>query len=284
MNRTHLFFLALVLSVLGFFSVYFIFSVSTEASVTVLNTNALNTHSPPKLQCHQESNTLSIDNEGKLDVLVWNIYKQNRSNWNEALTSLSQSRQLILLQEAIMTDSFKGWLIEKGWQGNQVEAFKAFDVSSGVLTIAADSPALVCAYLVVEPWLRLPKSALFSLYSLSDGQQLAVVNIHAVNFTYGVAEYQQQLNALVKALLQHEGPIIFAGDFNSWSHERMNELAEHLRPLGLIAATFMPDNRKQFLNGLVLDHVFYRGLTLKKAEAPQSDASDHNPLLVSFSL
>ncbi|WGV99650.1 endonuclease/exonuclease/phosphatase family protein [Vibrio sp. YMD68] len=279
MNRTHLFFLALVLSVLGFSSVYFIFSVSTEASVTVLNTNA-----PPKLQCHQELNTLSIDNEGQLDVLVWNIYKQNRPNWHEVLTSLSQSRQLILLQEASMTDSFKGWLIEKGWQGNQVEAFKALDVSSGVLTIATESPSLACAYLVVEPWLRLPKSALFSLYSLSDGQQLAVVNIHAVNFTYGVVEYQQQLDVLAKALLQHEGPIIFAGDFNSWSHERMDELAEYLQPLGLVAASFRPDNRKQFVNGLALDHIFYRGLTLKKAEAPHSDASDHNPLLVSFSL
>ncbi|MGF1719813.1 endonuclease/exonuclease/phosphatase family protein [Vibrio kyushuensis] len=285
MKQKYLLYLTLILGLLGTFSLigtiasYSIFNVSETPSVTNLSSE-----STLKLQCHQETSVTAIDNNGQLDVLVWNIYKQNRLNWHEALTAFSQSAQLILLQEASMTESLKGWVLDKGWQGNQVEAFKAFDVSSGVLTIAASSPALACAYLELEPWLRLPKSALYSLYQLSNGEMLAVVNIHAVNFTYGVGEYHHQLEVLAKELTQHEGPIILAGDFNSWNEERVAELNQVVEFLGLEAATFSPDHRKQFVNGLALDHVFYRGLSLKTAEAPLSDASDHNPLLVSFSL
>lgn len=47
---------------------------------------------------------------------------------------------------------------------------------------------------------------------------------------------------------------------------------------------FTPDQRLRFMTGLPLDHVFYKGLTLEQAQAPESDASDHNPMLVSFRL
>jgi hypothetical protein len=45
---------------------------------------------------------------------------------------------------------------------------------------------------------------------------------------------------------------------------------------------FAPDNRKQFINGMALDHVFYRELNVVSAQSPVTSASDHNPLLVSF--
>jgi endonuclease/exonuclease/phosphatase (EEP) superfamily protein YafD len=54
--------------------------------------------------------------------------------------------------------------------------------------------------------------------------------------------------------------------------------------LGLSQVTFEPDHRKKFITGLALDHVFYRDMKVKRAEAPLSDASDHNPLIVEFSL
>ncbi len=64
----------------------------------------------------------------------------------------------------------------------------------------------------------------------------------------------------------------------------MAVIKQEISGLGLKEAEFSPDHRTEFLTGLVLDHVFYRGLTLEKAEAPSSGASDHNPLLVEFSL
>ncbi|MCV5940289.1 EEP domain-containing protein, partial [Escherichia coli] len=65
---------------------------------------------------------------------------------------------------------------------------------------------------------------------------------------------------------------------------RITAMKQALREANLREVQFSPDHRTQFITGLPLDHVFYRGLTLKNAKAPQSDASDHNPLLVSFTL
>nr|WP_217275061.1 endonuclease/exonuclease/phosphatase family protein [Vibrio coralliilyticus] len=236
------------------------------------------------LRCTHASNVESIDNNGDINLLVWNIYKQNRGNWSQELTKYSSEKQLVLLQEASMTPELKEWMKQQLWFGNQVDAFKAFERSAGVLNLSKSLPKLACAYTELEPWLRLPKSAIYATYPLSDGQVLSVVNIHAVNFTYGTDEYQRQLGTLVDELSKHQGPIIVAGDFNSWSADRMAVMKSALEKLGVREVSYHPDHRTQFITGLPLDHVFYRGLTLIKAEAPESDASDHNPLEVTFSL
>ncbi|KFI11423.1 endonuclease/exonuclease/phosphatase family protein [Vibrio coralliilyticus] len=236
------------------------------------------------LRCAHASQVESIDNNGDINLLVWNIYKQNRDNWSQELTKYSDDKQLVLLQEASMTAELKEWMKQQLWFGNQADAFKAFDHSAGVLNLSKSLPKLACAYTELEPWLRLPKSAIYATYPLSDGQVLSVVNIHAVNFTYGTEEYQRQLGTLVDELSKHQGPVIVAGDFNSWSADRMAAMRSALDTLGVKEVSYYPDHRTQFITGLPLDHVFYRGLTLIKAEAPESDASDHNPLEVMFRL
>ncbi len=235
-------------------------------------------------QCYVNPRAKVLDKQGRINLLVWNIYKQNRSQWDVELTRLTDEAQLALLQEASMTSELKQWIKREGWFANQVDAFKAFDATAGVLNLTQDTPNLACAFVELEPWLRLPKSALYATYPLSDGDELAVVNIHAVNFTYGTEEYLRQLSRLVDELLEHQGPIIVAGDFNSWSESRLAVMKQALDKLGLQEVTYQEDHRTQFITGLPLDHVFYRGLRLKTAEAPLSDASDHNPILVSFEL
>ncbi|CAM2753532.1 endonuclease/exonuclease/phosphatase family protein [Vibrio mytili] len=236
------------------------------------------------IQCMEFDDSHFLDKNGEINVLIWNIYKQNKQNWQRALTALSSDRQLLLLQEASMTDRFKQWLVDGHWMSNQVSAFKALGSGAGVISIAQALPIKACAYTSREPWLRLPKSALYSQYRLSNGDLLAVINVHAINFTLGTEEYLSQLTTLEVLLNQHEGPVLFAGDFNSWSEERIAAMKLALQEAELKEANFVPDHRTQFVTGQPLDHVFYRGLVLKNAKAPQSDASDHNPLLVSFSL
>lgn len=234
--------------------------------------------------CYQNPSPKPIDKHGQINLLVWNIYKQNRDNWALALNQFSHDAQLLLLQEASLTDSFKTWIEKQTWESNYVKAFSAFDISAGVVNFASHFPITACAYSAKEPWLRLPKSGLYALYLLSNGQQLAVVNVHAINFSLGTKEYRQQLDLLKKELMQHTGPIIMAGDFNTWSESRFAELNEQVAKLALHEVEFDPDNRKLFVNGLPLDHVFYKGLKLINAKAPVTDASDHNPLIVSFKL
>lgn len=232
--------------------------------------------------CYQNSTPKAIDVSDGLSITVWNIYKQNRSNWQSELNKLSAGSDLVLLQEARVTNDFRLWVTSSQWGSIRVNAFEAFKQSSGVLNLATHLPIEACAYTHEEPWLQLPKSALWSRYLLSNGEELAVINIHAVNFTFGTVDYASQLNSLTDKLQQYRGPVLFAGDFNSWSKSRFTVLKDALEKVGLTEVDFDPDNRTQFMTGLVLDHVFYRGLEVEKAKAPFTNASDHNPMLVTF--
>lgn len=232
--------------------------------------------------CYQNPNPVAIDVSAGLKVTVWNIYKQNRENWRPTLNSLTNESQLVLLQEASMSEDMQSWITSGLWGSNRVNAFEALNQSAGVLNLASHLPIEACAYTHEEPWLQLPKSALWSRYQLSNGQQLAVINIHAVNFTFGTEDYLQQLSALTSTLREYRGPVIFAGDFNSWSEARFEVLQQALEEVGLSEVAFSPDHRTQFVTGLVLDHIFYRGLSVRNAKAPETDASDHNPMQVTF--
>lgn len=237
----------------------------------------------PKGKCVVQSQSKAIDVDGQLSILVWNIYKQQRANWAQELTALAKGKQLILLQEASMSAKFKAWLKQTKWNGFQVNAFKAFNVTTGVLNLSTELPLSICGYTELEPWIRLPKSAIYAVYRLSNGQELAVINIHAINFTYKTASYEQQLDTLFLQAQKHQGPMIVAGDFNSWSLARVSVLAERLKKLNLEEMHYQPDSRTSF-NGLALDHVFARGLSVKKATTVATDASDHNPIVVEFEL
>lgn len=190
------------------------------------------------IRCMEFKQPQVLDKDGELNVLVWNIYKQNRDNWQQALDAFSANKQLLLLQEASLTDEFKNWLVDGHWISNQVSAFKALGSGAGVISIAQKEPIRACAYTSKEPWLRLPKSALYSKYQLSNGETLAVVNIHAINFTVGTEEYTSQLSVLEKVLKEHKGPILFAGDFNSWSEERLTAMKKALQKANLQEVAF----------------------------------------------
>ncbi|MDE1233420.1 endonuclease/exonuclease/phosphatase family protein [Vibrio aestuarianus] len=280
MKKKYLIALPVFVIFIAVVSFFFIFTIPSQPQILTINHQ--NSASP--LVCYDNPNAQVIDANGQLELLVWNIYKQNRVNWHSELDKFSQSSQLLLLQEASMTEALKSWIVERQWGGNQAAAFRVFGESAGVLNLSKQMPSYACAYTEVEPWLRLPKSAIYALYRLSDGQSLAAVNLHAVNFTYGTDEYANQLSTLISKLDEHKGPVIVAGDFNSWSEQRMAAMKTALQGAGMQEVIFSPDHRIQFVTGLVLDHVFYRGLTVINAKAPQTDASDHNPMLVHFSL
>ncbi|EGA63599.1 endonuclease/exonuclease/phosphatase family protein [Vibrio brasiliensis] len=280
MKKIRLLALPLLIAGVVFAGYQTVFSLPQQAQISSYNSG----EEQLSLQCYNNEQAAVLDEDNRINLLVWNIYKQNRDTWRSRLDQYAQGKQLVLLQEASMTPQLKEWISKGQWFGSQVDAFKAFDTTAGVLNLSLDSPSKACAYTELEPWLRLPKSALYALYPLSNGQQLAVVNIHAVNFTYGTEEYHRQLKVLVDELSQHQGPVIVAGDFNSWSEQRLKVMSESLSAVGLKEVNYTSDNRTQFITGLPLDHVFYRGLKLEKAEAPISDASDHNPILVTFHL
>lgn len=261
-----------------------VFTVPLEPELIELSNITPDTPLTYQSGCTQFTTSTPIDRHGQLNVLVWNIYKQQKDDWKAALNSLTISSDLVLLQEASLTPELKQFVVDKSYSAELVRAFDIFDTSAGVLTLAKESAEKVCAHTAIEPWLRLPKSTLLSEYPLSDKQTLMVVNIHAINFTLGTEDYKNQIEALSQEVKQHDGPLIIAGDFNSWSNDRLETLQQQVKTLDLKEVLFTPDDRMRFITGLPLDHIFYRGLEVTEAHSMKSNASDHNPLQVSFSL
>ncbi|WP_084886357.1 endonuclease/exonuclease/phosphatase family protein [Vibrio sp. qd031] len=266
-----------------------VFTLSEHAPIALVNDDAVSpnqlTHGHNNAFCLKMEPLEPLDNQGQLRVLSWNIYKQKNDGWDSELLQLLARTELSLLQEVSLSPSFVNWLNQLDWFGQQASAFEVFDKSSGVFNLSQRLPEKVCAVFETEPWLQLPKSALFASYQLSNGDSLWVVNLHAVNFTLGTEEFEQQLAELEQALIEHQGPAIFAGDFNTWSETRQAKAKNVMRTLGLKEAQFTPDLRTTFaITGQPLDHIFYRGLQLKKAEVINTSASDHNALWVEFTL
>jgi endonuclease/exonuclease/phosphatase (EEP) superfamily protein YafD len=147
-----------------------------------------------------------------------------------------------------------------------------------VLTAARVAPLAACTQRVVEPLLRLPKSAVITWFALRDrADTLAVVNVHAINFSLSLGAYSAQFDAIVDALAAHAGPLILAGDLNTWTVERAQVVREAASRLGLTEVPFAADRRSVFF-GQQLDHIYVRGLALVASSATEVTSSDHNPV------
>jgi endonuclease/exonuclease/phosphatase (EEP) superfamily protein YafD len=139
-----------------------------------------------------------------------------------------------------------------------------------------------CHLLALEPWLRTPKATSVTLYPLADRQEkLLAINLHAINFTFGVSDYQNQLAALTTLIAEHEGPVIFGGDLNTWSPGRQQVLQHFASEMALVAVPFDPDHRVTVL-GRPLDHLYVRDLTWGHTTTHKFTTSDHNPLMATL--
>ena len=75
-----------------------------------------------------------------------------------------------------------------------------------------------------------------------------------------------------------DGPILLAGDFNTWLARRSEFLQDMTCNLQMDYATFSPDRRSRYF-GQVLDHVFVKGLRVVKATCrTEVTSSDHRPI------
>ncbi|WP_415887459.1 endonuclease/exonuclease/phosphatase family protein [Providencia rettgeri] len=218
-----------------------------------------------------------------LDVVTWNIYKQQRPNWKHTLNELVKDRKLILLQEAQMSPELISFAASHKLIADQVPALPFSPHPAGVMTLAASHPIYCCPLREKEPLLRLAKSALITVYPLPNGKHLMVANVHAINFSFGVDVYTRQLSKLGIHIAKHVGPVILAGDFNAWSRQRVNALKRFIRSVGLKEIAFNDDYRTKAF-GRPLDYVFYCGLKVKNSIVLPTDASDHNPIMTKFTL
>ncbi|MDX2320748.1 MAG: endonuclease/exonuclease/phosphatase family protein [Moritella sp.] len=218
----------------------------------------------------------------EFSIADWNIYKQEEDNWRGELTSLIEQNDLIVLQEAKLSFLLQQLMQQHALSWTQVEAFSVYDQSMGVLTASRVAPTSVCKQTITEPWLRFPKSSLISYYPWAGSDEsLLVANMHMINFTLGVDEFNQQLESVIAVIRQHDGPVIMAGDFNTWTNKRLNLLHDMTTSVELQKLVYKNDARKSAF-GNPLDDIYFRGMRQLSASSYATDASDHNPIVARF--
>ena len=221
-------------------------------------------------------------NPDKIAFLNWNIYKGNGENWQQDLSAYAQDHDLMTIQEAFLDDELAAMLTGYDFDWIMNAAFHLNGTAAGVMTVANSKAIHSCGFKINEPLIRVPKSILVSYYAIeSSTKNLLVANIHGINFTFGVDVYHQQLDKLYSAIKHHDGPMIIAGDFNSWSDDRMEQVMLLVDRMSLSAIEY-PVNNKTHVFGMAIDHIFYRQLEPLSNRVWQVTSSDHNPISVNF--
>jgi len=235
-----------------------------------------------------------------ITIVNWNAQKGKNPQFASDLKLILEREKpdIMFIQEA-RTDFFKpeqmgghfaeGWSYP--WPGGE---------SVGVMTLSRVPP------IRIEPVptryrefdITAPKVSLVTEYPLPDGKNLLALNVHLLNFeVWSLKKISHQLEGLKTIMSNHDGPIIMAGDFNTWNKNRLKLVKKITRDVKLKEVTDFPDGRTtgdtsfKFWNdvlgiegSLPLDRVFFRGFKPTAARVLEYDTSDHRPILVKLKL
>ncbi len=223
------------------------------------------------------------------EILVWNIYKARRKPWEGDFQHLAQGKDMILLQEAVLNTRYDPLFTtseQMEWVMARSHSSGAAQTVTGVKTgcVAKSSTQSFFLSPVVEPLLKTPKMLLATTYSIEgSGEPLLVVNIHAINFV-SHKKFSLQMEQMITAIEGHKGPVLLAGDFNTWNNMRYDSLMDITENMGLKQMDLERSKKIYYLKHH-LDHVFYRDLKPEYATVHLNiRSSDHYPISVRFTL
>jgi endonuclease/exonuclease/phosphatase (EEP) superfamily protein YafD len=219
----------------------------------------------------------------EIRLVNWNIQKGGDPEWARDLKSLTGEADLMVFQEAAVESNAWETVGDEHYQ-SFAPGFRTLRSMTGVMTLSAAEPLAQCNLVSHEPWLGSAKATVITEYGLTETDRtLLVVNIHAINFTFGIRDFEAQVQGALESISAHTGPVLLSGDFNTWHRGRMEKLQRMLGPLGFEALEYDVDHRKRAF-GQPLDHIYVRGLQAIEATTSRVDTSDHNPMSVRLRL
>jgi Uncharacterized protein conserved in bacteria len=226
--------------------------------------------------------------EGKHDLLVqpenfnifvWNVYKgQKFGIFEQDFQRLGDGKDFILLQEALV-DKRMPKLWEENFSTYEWHLAQSFhykkDLSSTGVAIGSRYHPKTVDFIRAKSremfWLT-PKLSLFTEYQFGD-QKVLFVCTHVLNFVTTGA-FSRSLYEIAEKIALFSGPVILAGDFNTWNFKRYMIMKSIFRDLKMEHVDFEEDGRL-----LKLDHVFVRGFDIVDAKVHHTIlSSDHFPL------
>ncbi len=222
--------------------------------------------------------------EKNVKVLIWNVYKGKDPRWEKEFRDIIRGHDLVLLQEAItdhrMPKIWRDDFAKYAW--NMAASFHLNPQEATGVVIGARAESFDLKFVRTksrELFILTPKIALLSQFKIEGRvEKLMVMNTHSLNFTT-TSLFIKSMEEKLQQIEDHKGPLILAGDFNTWNTRRWILLVQMLSQLKLYPVDFANDTR--FFK---LDHIFVRGIDVHQNEVLHGfKGSDHTPLEVTLS-
>lgn len=232
-----------------------------------------------------QGKTELIQVEKTYSLVTWNIYKNKQYGALEDLAKLITENDFVLLQEFLLDASQKSLIdatLDHQW--SFAKSFADAGQWTGVATVSKHQAveAFALKSPKTEPVTNTPKMSMIAKYGLQNGEVLMVANLHGLNFDLSNASFKSQIDAVMIELRQHVGPLIFAGDFNTWNKERRAYLFKNVQEIQLER---VPIENPIGIFKQTLDHIFVRGVKLIDGILlDEIESSDHAPLKIEFTL
>ncbi len=222
-----------------------------------------------------------------IKVLVWNIKKTSMLPWKNEFTTYGKDKDLFLLQEAYENELFTSTL--NSFEGVRWDMGISFlyrrynDAATGSMVGSKVEPTFVQVLHTpdFEPVVATPKATTIGKYAIEgSNKELLVISVHGINIT-SFGSFKRHMGQAKTLIEAHDGPVLFAGDFNTRTGARTRYLMDLAKSLNLNAVDFKNGEcRMKFkFTPYYLDHSFVKGLTVKNSEVDcASRGSDHKPM------
>ena len=216
-----------------------------------------------QVHCAYQASTVGISRQ--IDLLDWNIAKLDFQRATERLGA--NNFNLLTLQEVPIDGSL---------------LFSSGHIGIGPTGVAIQTNAeanRICRWQSYEPILRTPKAGIAAVYPIEGShQELMVINLHGVNFSWLLGTWKSQIRIASLLIKSHHGPVILAGDLNTWRYERWRFVIQQAQGLGLSRPDYVIDERTAPF-GYPLDWILSRGIEWESVNSPTNPLSDHNPIM-----
>ena len=220
-------------------------------------------------------------------VAVWNLCKGAGGRlFEHDYRIVCYRSDIVLTQEALLSERGISTYAEPGFAAIHAASYKRRDgARDGVMTVSRftfedSAQRIVCKY--PEPIFQTPKVALVTFHKLANSdKRLMVINIHAT-LVRRVEGATEEMLHLISQLPNHDGPIIFAGDFNTFTIKYLSVVSRALGRLDLKLVKIPNDPRPPIG---ALDQIYVRGLEVRRVSVDTNVRnSDHFPLFVELSI
>lgn len=231
--------------------------------------------------------------KSSIKAFIWNIKKAALYNWQTEFEKFGKNQDLIVLQEAYQTKRFMGATSAFSgvrWDMGISFLYKRYNnQATGTMIGSVVEPTEVVVRHTpdLEPLVKTPKAMTFAKYPIeNDDDELLVISVHGINIT-SFGSFKRHMAQAETEINKHDGPILFAGDFNTRTQGRTKYLMDMINKYGFKTVEFKNGHHRmrwKFTNNY-LDHSFVRGLSVKNAEViGESNGSDHKPMFVELAV